>query len=346
MGAVFVAGSEKLTVERCHFQRNDGNGIMLSGCVPRSGSRPGPPGATPRTTPRTCTRRRARARYNRDAALLDNSFAWTGGTAMAAWGVTDELSHDGQDGWDGTGGEHPLHTLVRGNVVRETGVYAKQSRRPPRSGGPGCKLARTRAALHPLSDALSVLRSCWFQAKTARTTLTNNVCYNLARAGFNLNDGFAGGDLIMNNLIFNSCRESADHGPINSLRAGSAEPSPPGLRAPRTRILSGCCSQVGPAAVRHAVGAAPGQAERVDGARLESTAVGRHAHAPDRARTHGAQAPRNVTRNFLVGNYGGGNGVIDNDDGSEFFRNNHNFQVYGHQKFKGARRAPCRPPRR
>ena len=75
---------------------------------------------------------------------------------MAAWGITDELSHDGQDGWDGTDGNHPLHTLVHGNVVRETGVWAKQS-------------------------------SCWLQAKTARTTLTNNVCYNLARAGFNFN---------------------------------------------------------------------------------------------------------------------------------------------------------------
>ena len=45
-------------------------------------------------------------------------------------------------------------------------------------------------------------------------------------------------------------------------------------------------------------------------------------------------APRNITRNFLVGNYGGGNGAIDNDDGSVYYRNNHNFLVYGHQKFK------------
>ena len=58
--------------------------------------------------------------------------------------------------------------------------------------------------------------SCWFQAKTAQTTLTKNLCFNLARAGFNFNDGMGGGDHVYNNLIFNSCRESADHGPINS----------------------------------------------------------------------------------------------------------------------------------
>ena len=45
-------------------------------------------------------------------------------------------------------------------------------------------------------------------------------------------------------------------------------------------------------------------------------------------------APRNITNNFLVGNYGGTNGPIDNDDGSIYYRNNHNFEVYGHQKFK------------
>jgi hypothetical protein len=44
--------------------------------------------------------------------------------------------------------------------------------------------------------------------------------------------------------------------------------------------------------------------------------------------------PRNLSYNFLVANYGGGNGAIDNDDESLRYENNHNFQVYGHQKFK------------
>lgn len=44
--------------------------------------------------------------------------------------------------------------------------------------------------------------------------------------------------------------------------------------------------------------------------------------------------PRNISHNFLATNYGGGNGAVDNDDGSLWFDNNNNFAVYGHQKFK------------
>ena len=36
------------------------------------------------------------------------------------------------------------------------------------------------------------------------------------QAGFNFNDGLGGGDEVHDNLIFNSCRETSDHGPINS----------------------------------------------------------------------------------------------------------------------------------
>jgi len=58
--------------------------------------------------------------------------------------------------------------------------------------------------------------SMWFQAKTARSTLKRNLFFNGPRAGINFNDGFGGGDEVAENLIFNTCRESGDHGPINS----------------------------------------------------------------------------------------------------------------------------------
>ena len=87
---------------------------------------------------------------------------------------------------------------------------------------------------------------------------------------------------MLNNLIFNSCRESADHGPINSWD-----------RQPFVTLW----------------GLHPGKASAL-------------------------MAPRNVTRNFLVGNYGGTNGVIDNDDGSEYYRNNHNFQARGGSRLR------------
>ena len=72
-------------------------------------------------------------------------------------------------------------TRIESNIIRESGIWEKQS-------------------------------SCFFQAKTAATTLYRNLCFNLPRAGFNFNDGAAGGDEVHQNLIFNSCRETSDHG--------------------------------------------------------------------------------------------------------------------------------------
>lgn len=40
--------------------------------------------------------------------------------------------------------------------------------------------------------------------------------FNGPRAGVNFNDGFCGGHTVEQNLIFNTCRESGDHGPFNS----------------------------------------------------------------------------------------------------------------------------------
>ena len=117
------------------------------------------------------------SRYNRGANITENEFVWLGQNAMAAWGETD--------GVDGTGGEQPRGTRVVGNVCHEIGHYQKQS-------------------------------SCWFQAKTAQTVLRANIFFNGPRAMINMNDGFGGGNVVEQNLLFNSCRDSGDHGPFNS----------------------------------------------------------------------------------------------------------------------------------
>ena len=121
-GALFLSNTEGATIDACKVWRASGNGIMLSA-------------------------------YN-DAATVSNSeFAWLGGSAIAAWGFTDEISDGGIHGVDGTGGDFPRYTLVENNLFREIGVWEKQS-------------------------------SAFFQAKTAQTTLRRNVVFNLARAGF------------------------------------------------------------------------------------------------------------------------------------------------------------------
>ena len=43
-----------------------------------------------------------------------------------------------------------------------------------------------------------------------------NIFFNGPRAGINFNDGFGGGSNVAENLLFNTCRESSDHGPFNS----------------------------------------------------------------------------------------------------------------------------------
>ena len=68
-----------------------------------------------------------------------------------------------------------------------------------------------------LSLALKPLKSsAFFQAITALTTIEGNIFFNGPRAGINFNDGFGGGNVIRNNLLFNFCRETSDHGPFNS----------------------------------------------------------------------------------------------------------------------------------
>jgi len=55
-----------------------------------------------------------------------------------------------------------------------------------------------------------------YQSITAESLIEKNVFFNGPRAGINVNDGFGGGHLIQDNLLFNFVRETADHGPINS----------------------------------------------------------------------------------------------------------------------------------
>ena len=94
--AIFAEGTENFTVHDCTFIRMDGNAFMLS-------------------------------RYNRHATVSESEFAYIGDTAMAAWGWTNELSNNGMLGYDATSGEFPRYTTITKNIVREVGIWEKQS---------------------------------------------------------------------------------------------------------------------------------------------------------------------------------------------------------------------------
>merc|ERR1719266_521512 len=151
---LFCERTIDLKIDTIKMTRIGGNGIMLS-------------------------------KYNMRPIVTHSEFEWMGGSAIAAWGYTDEISDKGIHGIDGTGGDFPRYTQIISNLFREIGIWEKQS-------------------------------SAFFQAKAAESLVKHNVVFNLARAGFNYNDGFGGGDNITENVLFNTCRESSDHGPINS----------------------------------------------------------------------------------------------------------------------------------
>lgn len=58
--------------------------------------------------------------------------------------------------------------------------------------------------------------SCYFKAITYANNISNNICHNGPRAGVNFNDGFMGGDLLAENVIWAMVLETGDHGTFNS----------------------------------------------------------------------------------------------------------------------------------
>jgi hypothetical protein len=115
--------------------------------------------------------------YVRDTLIDSNEFVWIGESGVASWGKTN--------GVDATSETQPFGTVMSHNLCHEISLYEKQT-------------------------------SCYFQAATGNSTVSYNIFYNMARAAVNHNDDMYGGGHLTKNLIWNTCRESQDHGPFNS----------------------------------------------------------------------------------------------------------------------------------
>ena len=115
--------------------------------------------------------------YIRNVVIEANEFRFVGDNAIAAIGSVNLI--------DGTNGNQPRGTKIVGNLVNEIGIFGKQT-------------------------------CAYIQSLACQTDLIGNVFFNGPRAGINFNDGFGGGNLIENNLVFNMVRETGDHGPFNS----------------------------------------------------------------------------------------------------------------------------------
>ncbi|XP_065906254.1 uncharacterized protein [Dysidea avara] len=115
--------------------------------------------------------------YVRGAVIEGNEFVWVGDNAIVVVGSTQLI--------DGTDGNQPRGTKVIGNLVHEVGVFGKQV-------------------------------CAYVQSLACETELIGNVFFNGPRAGINFNDGFGGGNIVKNNVLFNFVRETLDHGTFNS----------------------------------------------------------------------------------------------------------------------------------
>ena len=107
-----------------------------------------------------------------------NEFVWLADSAIILVGSTD-----GIDGFIVP--NQPANTLIQSNLIHETDIYIKQS--------------------SPVF--ISVSRS---------VSVIGNLMFNMPRAAININDGFYGNHSLSLNVIFNTVRETSDHGPINA----------------------------------------------------------------------------------------------------------------------------------
>jgi len=203
-GAISLVGTASINISGNLLTRLDGNAIFIGG-------------------------------YSRNCTVGSNEFECIGGSAIASWGDTGyKLTENATTGdantlpWpvgpDGRGGNQPRGTRVVGNIVREIGIWQKQSSAYFQAVSAlsvvqgnvffnGARAVRASAAASAAAAAPAADDDDAAAVASAAATAAD---WLLAPQAINLNDGFGGGDDISRNLIFNQVRESKDHGPINS----------------------------------------------------------------------------------------------------------------------------------
>lgn len=124
--------------------------------------------------------------YARGTVIQNSLFHEIGDNIIAQLGETTGAGPIAVGmGPDGTDGNQPWGTIIKSNFAYRCGLFEKQS-------------------------------SFYFQAKSAQSTIQDNIFFHGPRAGMNFNDGFGGGSKVIGNLMFSTVMESGDHGPFNS----------------------------------------------------------------------------------------------------------------------------------
>ena len=162
-GAVLFDGAENCAVEDSHFDAVGGNGVFVSN-------------------------------YGKGIRVSGNLFTESGESAVCLVGkshLNPEKTYTCPKcgakhwwGWDEPSGEYPEECVVSNNLIRDIGVYGKQT-------------------------------AGVFVSMATKNTISHNKIYNTPRAAICINDGFLGGHIIEYNDIYKTVNETSDHGPFN-----------------------------------------------------------------------------------------------------------------------------------
>jgi len=115
--------------------------------------------------------------YNRDHHISDNLFVGAGDSAVCLVGALENTV--------GTQRSFPYACRIENNRIHDCGVFGKQVA--------GVYISRAK-----------------------RITVGHNEIYRMPRAGICIGDGTWGGHVIEYNRIYDTCRETGDHGPFNA----------------------------------------------------------------------------------------------------------------------------------
>lgn len=135
--------------------------------------------------------------YARWVSVIGCHFRQIGESAICLVGNDDAVrnlemhkvryaSHDGIDTIPGPGSpNYPANCRIYNNLIYETGIFGKQT-------------------------------AGVYISATEKITVSHNTIYHAPRAGICINDGCWGGHVIEFNDVFQTVRETGDHGPFNS----------------------------------------------------------------------------------------------------------------------------------
>ena len=115
--------------------------------------------------------------YSERVTVEDSEVRSSGDSSIVMVGIARYM--------DGRAKSYPVNNTIARNHLHDWGVWGKQT-------------------------------SAYFGGIAREITVVGNVIYNGPRAGINQNDGFGGGHIFAQNLIFNTVLDTGDHGNFNS----------------------------------------------------------------------------------------------------------------------------------